>query len=204
MAIPFSNWPRNLMAAGGISAPGGPRQSIVGGLQGGLAMTCVLTCMLFAAVSGSSVATTFAIGSILIPAMVKHDYPQTAGGFHSSVIVRTGRADSSLDTADPLRGQHRPPSAGCSSPVSAGLLIGSALLIFLYLFCKVRGYGLRDQDDQVPFTAALARLGGAADAGGGHRHLRRLSSRRPRRQQWRWSTRCSSAVWSIASCLVEL
>ena len=29
-------------------------------------MTCVLTCMIFAAVSGSSVATTFAIGAILI------------------------------------------------------------------------------------------------------------------------------------------
>jgi C4-dicarboxylate transporter, DctM subunit len=33
-------------------------KSIVGGIQGGLACTCVLTCMIFAAVSGSSVATT--------------------------------------------------------------------------------------------------------------------------------------------------
>ncbi len=40
-------------------------------------MTCVLTCMIFAAVSGSSVATTFAIGAILIPALVKHGYPKT-------------------------------------------------------------------------------------------------------------------------------
>ena len=38
-------------------------------------MTCVLTCMIFAAVSGSSVATTFAIGAILIPALIKHGYP---------------------------------------------------------------------------------------------------------------------------------
>ncbi len=50
-------------------------KSLVGGVQGGLPMTCVLTCMIFAAVSGSSVATTFAIGAILIPALVKHGYP---------------------------------------------------------------------------------------------------------------------------------
>ena len=50
-------------------------KSLVGGVQGGLPMTCVLTCMIFAAVSGSSVATTFAIGAILIPALIKHGYP---------------------------------------------------------------------------------------------------------------------------------
>jgi C4-dicarboxylate transporter DctM subunit len=52
-------------------------KSLVGGVQGGLPMTCVLTCMIFAAVSGSSVATTFAIGAILIPALIKHGYPTT-------------------------------------------------------------------------------------------------------------------------------
>ena len=51
-------------------------KSIVGGVQGGLPMTCVLTCMIFAAVSGSSVATTFAVGAILIPALIKHGYPR--------------------------------------------------------------------------------------------------------------------------------
>src|SRR4051812_39091128 len=66
----------NLMEAGGISE----RlvhfaRSLVGGVQGGLAMSCVITCMIFAAVSGSSVATTFAIGAILIPVMIKVGYP---------------------------------------------------------------------------------------------------------------------------------
>ncbi len=77
MAIPFFILAGNLMAAGGISARlVDLAKSIVGGLQGGLAMACVLTCMMFAAVSGSSVATTFAIGAILIPAMVNHGYPR--------------------------------------------------------------------------------------------------------------------------------
>src|SRR3546814_10347899 len=51
-------------------------KSIVGGMQGGLACTCVLTCLIFAAVSGSSIPTTFAVGAILIPTMVKHGYPK--------------------------------------------------------------------------------------------------------------------------------
>jgi tripartite ATP-independent transporter DctM subunit len=75
-AIPFFILAGNLMEVGGISRRLVDfAKSIVGGLQGGLAITCVLTCMIFAAVSGSSVATTFAIGAILIPAMVKHAYP---------------------------------------------------------------------------------------------------------------------------------
>ena len=77
MAIPFFILAGNLMAAGGISQRlVDLAKSIVGRVQGGLAMSCVLTCMMFAAVSGSSVATTFAIGAILIPAMVKHGYPK--------------------------------------------------------------------------------------------------------------------------------
>src|SRR3546814_15536133 len=64
------------MEAGGISDRMVEfAKSVVGGVQGGLACTCVLTCMIFAAVAGSSVATTFAVGAILIPAMVRHGYP---------------------------------------------------------------------------------------------------------------------------------
>ncbi|HEX8887231.1 MAG TPA: TRAP transporter large permease subunit, partial [Noviherbaspirillum sp.] len=75
-AIPFFTLAGNLMETGGISRRLVEfAKSLVGGIQGGLAASCVLTCMIFAAVSGSSVATTFAIGAILIPALVKHGYP---------------------------------------------------------------------------------------------------------------------------------
>jgi C4-dicarboxylate transporter, DctM subunit len=59
-AIPFFILAGNIMETGGISRRLVEfAKSIVGGVQGGLPMTCVLTCMIFAAVSGSSVATTF-------------------------------------------------------------------------------------------------------------------------------------------------
>ena len=54
-AIPFFILAGNLMESGGISARLVDfAKSIVGGIQGGLGATCVLTCMIFAAVSGSS------------------------------------------------------------------------------------------------------------------------------------------------------
>ncbi len=53
--------------------------SIVGHLHGGLALGGVVACALFAAVSGSSPATVVAIGSILLPAMVRQGYPMKFG-----------------------------------------------------------------------------------------------------------------------------
>src|SRR5690606_5474196 len=77
-AIPFFILAGNLMESGGISRRLVDfAKAVVGGVQGGLAATCVLTCLMFAAVSGSSVATTFAVGAILVPALVKHGYPRT-------------------------------------------------------------------------------------------------------------------------------
>ncbi|MFM7304545.1 MAG: TRAP transporter large permease subunit, partial [Alphaproteobacteria bacterium] len=58
-AIPFFILAGNLMEVGGISRRLVEfARSIVGGIQGGLPATCVITCMIFAAISGSSVATT--------------------------------------------------------------------------------------------------------------------------------------------------
>ena len=56
-------------------------KNIFGGVQGGLLLLCVLTCMIFAVASGLSVATAFAVsvvvvsGVILIPSHIKHNDP---------------------------------------------------------------------------------------------------------------------------------
>ncbi|MCK2182879.1 TRAP transporter large permease [Halomonas getboli] len=159
MAIPFFILAGNLMAAGGISRRlVDLAKAVVGGLQGGLAMTCVLTCMLFAAVSGSSVATTFAIGSILIPAMVKHDYPRPLA---ASIQASSAELGVLIPPSIPLilYGVSTDTSIGklFIAGIGPGLLIGGALLLFLYLFCKVRGYGLKDREDRHDFMTAFKR-----------------------------------------------
>ena len=80
MAIPFFILAGNFLTHGGVAK----RMirfatSVVGHLHGGLALGGVVACALFAAVSGSSPATVVAIGSILLPAMVKQGYPNRFG-----------------------------------------------------------------------------------------------------------------------------
>ncbi|MGR4067030.1 TRAP transporter large permease [Halomonas sp. LR3S48] len=159
MAIPFFILAGNLMAAGGISQRlVDLAKSIVGGVQGGLAMTCVLTCMMFAAVSGSSVATTFAIGAILIPAMVRHGYPKPLA---ASIQASSAELGVLIPPSIPLIlfGVSTDTSIGqlFLAGVGPGLLIGTALILFLYLFCKVRGYGLEDHKDSTSFVISFKR-----------------------------------------------
>ncbi len=100
-AIPFFILAGNLMETGGISKRLVEfSKSIVGGIQGGLPMTCVLTCMIFAAVSGSSVATTFAIGAVLIPALIQTRLPAPLGNCLTSNCRRTGCDYSAIDSHD--------------------------------------------------------------------------------------------------------
>lgn len=88
MAIPFFILAGNFLTHGGVAR----RMiqfatSMVGHWHGGLALAGVVACALFAAVSGSSPATVVAIGSILLPAMVKQGYPKSFG---AGVITTSG------------------------------------------------------------------------------------------------------------------
>ncbi len=80
MAIPFFILAGNFLTHGGVAR----RMirfasSMVGHWYGGMGLAAVLACALFAAISGSSPATVMAVGSILIPAMVKQGYPPQFG-----------------------------------------------------------------------------------------------------------------------------
>jgi len=155
-AIPFFILAGNLMETGGISrrlVEFG--RSIVGGVQGGLPMTVVLTCMIFAAVSGSSVATTFAIGAILIPALIRYGYPTSYA--------------AALQATSAELGVIIPPSIpmilyGVSAEVSIGelfiagfgpgLFIGCSLMLFVWLYCKWKGWGKNDGEGRLPIGKA--------------------------------------------------
>ena len=155
-AIPFFILAGNLMETGGISRRLVEfARSIVGGVQGGLPMTCVLTCMIFAAVSGSSVATTFAIGAILIPALIKRGYPVNYA--------------AALQATSAELGVIIPPSIpmilyGVSAEVSIGelfiagfgpgILIGLALMLFVFVTCKRNGWGKSDGEGRLPVSTA--------------------------------------------------
>ena len=155
-AIPFFILAGNLMEVGGISNRlVNFAKSIVGGLQGGLAITCVMTCMIFAAVSGSSVATTFAIGAILIPALVKHGYPVE---FAASLQATSAELGVIIPPSIPmiLYGVSAEVSIGelFIAGFGPGLLIGGGLMVFVWLWSKYKGYGKDDHLGRMPFRQA--------------------------------------------------
>jgi C4-dicarboxylate transporter DctM subunit len=88
MAIPFFILAGNFLTHGGVAKRMiNFASAMVGHLYGGLGLAGVLACALFAAVSGSSPATVVAIGSILLPAMVRAGFPNKFG---AGVITTSG------------------------------------------------------------------------------------------------------------------
>lgn len=150
MAIPLFILAGNLMSAGGISHRLVElAKSIVGGVQGGLACSCVLTCLMFASVSGSSVATTFAIGAILIPAMVKHGYPKPLA---ASIQASSAELGVLIPPSIPLilYGVSTDTSIGklFVAGIGPGLLVAGALMALVLVLCRVRGIGKEDGLDR--------------------------------------------------------
>src|SRR5699024_3833258 len=75
IAIPLFIFAAELMARGGKSKRLiDVSNAIVGHLPGGLAIVSILSCMFFAAITGSAVAATAAIGSVMIPLMKSKGY----------------------------------------------------------------------------------------------------------------------------------
>ena len=106
MAIPFFMLAGNLMSSGGVA-----RRivnfcdTLLGWITGGLGIVTTLACMIFAAISGSAVATTSAIGGFMIPEMTKRGYDKA---FSASLAASAeAGAIAPLSQVDVVAGQAR-------------------------------------------------------------------------------------------------
>jgi tripartite ATP-independent transporter DctM subunit len=158
-AIPFFIVAGNIMAAGGISSRLVDLvESIVGDVRGGLPLTCILVCMIFAAVSGSSVATTYAIGAILIPAMVRQNYPT---GFAASLQATSAELGVIIPPSIPMILY----GVSASAPVGdlfiaglgPGLLIAVALGIFVIVWSRLYHQPVQSEEPAKEFMPSLRR-----------------------------------------------
>jgi tripartite ATP-independent transporter DctM subunit len=156
-AIPFFILAGNLMDVGGLSRRLVElARSFIGGVQGGLAATCVLTCMIFAAISGSSVATTFAVGSVLIPALVRYGYPV---GFAAALQATAAELGVIIPPSIPMilfgvATQTSIPELFIAG-FGPGLLIGGALIMTVLVWCRITGWGKRDGEGRMGRRAAI-------------------------------------------------
>lgn len=143
MAIPFFILAANIMSRGGIS-----RRltdfgaAMVGHLRGGMAITTVLACAFFAAVSGSSPATVVAVGTLMIPAMINNGYPKE---FSTGLVATSGSLGILIPPSIPLivYGIATEQSIGdlFLAGVLPGVLAGLMLVAMVVVVAWKKGYG---------------------------------------------------------------
>lgn len=142
MAIPFFMLAGNIMDSGGISRRlVNLANKLVGDVPGGLALVTILASMFFAAISGSSPATVAAIGSIMIPAMVKRGYSLE---FASACQATSGTVGVILPPSIPMITYGIATGASIGGLFLAGFLpgiiVGSCLMIVAFIISRKRGY----------------------------------------------------------------
>ncbi|NYZ12466.1 TRAP transporter large permease [Azospirillum sp. RWY-5-1] len=116
-------------------------RAIVGRAPGGLATVTIMACTLFAAISGSGPATTAAIGSIMIPAMVRDGYKRS---FSCGVAASAGGIGVVIPPSIPMIIYGVTAETSITALFVAGVIPGLILALALYAVAKVishrRGY----------------------------------------------------------------
>ena len=152
MAIPFFVYAANIMTYGGISRRlTEAANAAVGRFPGGLALTAVISCMFFAAISGSSPATVVAVGTLLIPAMIEAGYGRM---FSTGIVATSGSLGILIPPSIPLIVYGIATETSIGDLFIAGFgpgLLAGVLLIGLVIFTAWRR-GLRGQE--IPLTRA--------------------------------------------------
>lgn len=143
MAIPGFVFAGTLMAKGGISKYLiEALKSWIGHLRGGLAVVTVLACMIFAAISGSSPATAVAIGSIMIPGMVKAGYDIK---YAMGLVAASGTLGILIPPSIPMviYGVTAEESIGklFMAGIIPGIIMGSIIITLAIIYAKKHNYG---------------------------------------------------------------
>src|SRR6202158_897855 len=135
MAIPFFILAGTFLTHGGVARRMiNFAASMIGHFHGGLALAGIVACAMFALVCGSSVATVVAIGSILLPEMVRHGYPMRFG---AAVITVAGSLGILMLPSIPKVIYAISTNTSIGALFVAGLLPGSLLTTML---CTVTWY----------------------------------------------------------------
>jgi len=155
LAIPFFMLAGALMQEGGMSRRlVRLAKAIVGTLPGALAHVQVVASTFFAALSGSSPATTAAIGSVMIPEMRKEGYPRD---FSAAIQSVSGTIGTIIPPSIPMIifGVVAGQSIGVlfAAGIVPGILKAIGIMIFVGIVSKKKGYGY-DPDTSFSFEEA--------------------------------------------------
>ena len=156
LAIPF------FILAGAIMAEGGIARRLVnfayifvGFIRGGLSLVNIVASTFFGAISGSSVADTASIGTVMIPEMEKKGYPRE----YAAAVTASGSVQAILIPPSHNSVIYSLAAGGTVSiatlfiaGVLPGLILGLSLMVLCLGFARKRGY---PKGERVPFKQAL-------------------------------------------------
>ncbi|QIK15883.1 TRAP transporter large permease [Leclercia sp. 29361] len=156
LAIPF------FILAGAIMAEGGIARRLVnfayifvGFIRGGLSLVNIVASTFFGAISGSSVADTASIGTVMIPEMEKKGYPRE----YAAAVTASGSVQAILIPPSHNSVIYSLAAGGTVSiatlfiaGVLPGLLLGVSLMLLCLGFAHKRGY---PKGERIPFKQAL-------------------------------------------------
>lgn len=148
MAIPFFILAAELMRVGGLA----DRlidlaKVLVGWIPGGLAATAVLSCVFFAAISGSSPATVAAIGKIMIPAMLAAGYSRM---FTVGLITTAGTLGPIIPPSITLIIYGAVTGTSIGKLFAAGILPGILLATMLVAYCYISALRANYESSKIP------------------------------------------------------
>ena len=141
LAIPLFILAGDLMGAGGVSTRIlNVCNVFFGRITGGIAIVTVIVCMFFAAVSGSGPATVAAVGTMVVPTMLKLGYDKP---FVLALVATAGSIGVIIPPSIPMVIYGVSTGASVTSLFMGGffpgLLIGIVLIAYCYIHCKRRG-----------------------------------------------------------------
>ena len=156
LAIPF------FILAGAIMAEGGIARRLVnfayifvGFIRGGLSLVNIVASTFFGAISGSSVADTASIGTVMIPEMEKKGYPRE----YAAAVTASGSVQAILIPPSHNSVIYSLAAGGTVSiatlfiaGILPGLLLGMGLMALCLCFAHKRGY---PKGERIPFKQAL-------------------------------------------------
>ena len=142
MAIPFFILASNIMTTGGVSKRLIEAcNAFVGHYKGGLAVASIVSCMFFAAISGSSPSTVVAIGSIMIPAMIASGYGER---YSVGLLGSAGSLGILIPPSIPMivYGVATEQSVGklFMAGVGPGLFMGALFITTAVIYAHVKGF----------------------------------------------------------------